>query len=300
MSAEADAATPKSSPWAPALNVLKALRPGSDGFYLLLGAAGLALAIVGAVGAPRLDLTQNPAAVVDGVPIPRAALARAVAALEADSRNEVTADRQAAALERLIEEELLVQHGVALGLSETDFGARRAIVQSVLALALAERAGAAPSEETLRGFYRENAGYFAGTGRYSASVVFVQGSADARERAQAARRALLAGQSAQGLGDELAVPLPTGPRSRNEWRTLLGAAAADAAAALQPGQVSEPIAAQGGFFVVRLDGFVAAPAPPYEEITQQVRDEWDRREGEAAVRAYIERLKRQARIERRL
>jgi hypothetical protein len=51
--------------------------------------------------------------------------------------------------------------------------------------------------------------------------------------------------------------------------------------------------------LLRAEGFAAAPAPPYEEIAEQVRAEFDRRADEAAARAYIERLKRAARIERR-
>lgn len=271
-----------------------------DALFLAAGVIGLAAAIVGAVGAPRLELVDDPAAIVDGAPIPRAALARAVAALEADSRNPVTEDRQAAALERLIEEEVIVQHGVGLGLAETDFAARRALVQSVLALALAERAGVEPSEEALRRFHRENAGYFAGPSRFAASAVFIRAGNDARDRATAARRVLTEGADAQGLGDQTAIPMPRGARTRNEWRTLIGVDAANAAAALSPGQVTQPIPVQGGFYVLRLDAFVAAPAPPYEAVAQQVREEWDRREGEAAARAYIDRLKRNARIERRL
>jgi parvulin-like peptidyl-prolyl isomerase len=140
-------------------------------FYAIAGGLGLAAALIGAAGAPRLEATNEAAAVVNGVPIPREALARAVLALESDSRNAVTSKREAAVLERLIEEEVLVQHGVGLGLAETDLAARRALVQSVLALAMAERAGAEPTEAQLRRFHRENAGFFAPAQRFWASIV---------------------------------------------------------------------------------------------------------------------------------
>lgn len=270
-----------------------------DLYYLIAGAVGLAAAIIGAIGAPRLELVSDPAAIVNGVPIPREALARAMLALEADSRNPVTAEREHDVLERLIEEELLVQHGVEIGLAETDFAARRALVQSVLALAITERAGAEPSEQELERFYRENAGFFAPSARFSASVVFLAGAA-APERVEGARQSLLRGETAASLGDPMAVQIPRGAVPESEWRRLIGADAARAAVTLTPGQVAGPIEVSGGVMLVRVDGFAAAPAPGYAEVAPQVRAEWERRAEEATARAYLERLKQRARIERRV
>lgn len=268
-----------------------------DVYYLIAGAVGILAALVGAVGAPRIELADRPAAVVNGVPIPREALTRAMLALQNDSRNPVTPDRERDVLERLIEEELLVQHGVDLGLAETDFAARRALVQSVLALAVAERAGAEPSDEQLRTFYRENAGFFAPAPRFSASVVFLGGS-PAASRVEEVREALARGADPAQLGDPMAVQIPRGALPEAEWRRLIGADAARAAATLGPGDVSAPVPGSGGVLVIRVNGFAAAPAPAYDEVATQVRAEWDRRADEAAARAYLERLKRRARIER--
>jgi parvulin-like peptidyl-prolyl isomerase len=269
-----------------------------DVYYLVAGVVGLAAALIGAIGAPRLERSGDAAAIVNGVPIPREALARAVLALEADSRNAVTPEREADVLDRLIEEELLVQRGVELGLAETDFAARRALVQSVLQLALAERSGAEPSADELRKFYQDNAGFFAPVSRFSASVVFLGANASA-QRIEQARSALARGADARNLGDDTAIPMPRGALTQAEWARFVGADAAAAAAQLSPGEVTSPIPASGGVFLLRAEGFAAAPAPPYEEIAEQVRAEFDRRADEAAARAYIERLKRAARIERR-
>lgn len=269
-----------------------------DTVYLAAGALGLAGALFGAIGAPRLEHTGDAVAVVNGAPIPREAVARAVLALQADSRNPVTPEREAAVLERLIEEELLVQRGVALGLAETDFAARRALVQSVLQLALAERSGAEPTEDELRQFYRANAGFFAPAPRFAASVVFIAGADSAR--AEAARAALREGASADELGDPTALPMPRGALTQAEWARLVGVDAAAAAAGLGLGEVTEPIAVSGGAFLLRVNGFASAPAPAYEQVAEEVRAEFDRRADEAAARAYIERLKRAARIERRI
>ena len=271
----------------------------ADRAYLVAGCIGLAAALYGAIGLPLVERAGDAAAIVNGVPIPREALARAVLALEADSRNPVTPEREAAVLQRLIEEELLVQHGIELGLAESDFNARRAIVQSVLSLAVAERAGQTPSDGELRRFYRENQGFFAPASRFAASVVFVRDGAGQAERLEAARSALGRGASAQGLGDPTAIPFPRSALDQAGWRRLIGPDAAAAAVALAPGDVTPPIASAGGAFLVRLDGFVAAPAPRFEAVAAQVRNEWDRRADETAARGYIARLERAARVERR-
>lgn len=269
-----------------------------DIYYLVAGVLGLIAALFGAIGTPRVERMGDAAAVVNGAPIPREALARAVLALESDSRNEVTPARQAEVLERLIEEELLVQRGIELGLAETDFAARRALVQSVLQLALAEGAASDPSEAELRRFYRENAGFFAPAPRFAASAVFFRtGTAEAR--IQTARQALQRGARAAELGDSLAIPMPRGALSQAEWARFLGAEAAAMAARLSPGEVTEAAPASGGSFLVRVDGFAAAPAPPFAAMVEQVSSEWRRRADERAARAYIERLKRGAGIERR-
>lgn len=271
----------------------------ADAAYLSAGIIGLAVAIFGAIGAPRLERTADAAAIVNGAPIPREALARALLALESDSRNPVTSEREAEVLERLIEEELLVQRGVELGLAETDFAARRALVQSVLQLALAERAGAEPTEDELRNFYRENAGYFAPAQQFAATIVYFRPGA-ARSRIETARDALARGNRVDGLGDPNTLPLPRGVLPQAEWARFIGADAASAAARLAPGEVTEAIESDGGSFVIRLDGFVAPPALAYERIASQVRVEYERRADEAAARAYIDRLRRRARIERRV
>lgn len=268
-----------------------------DLYYLAAGVIGLIAALIGAIGAPHIELANDPAAIVNGVPIPREALARAVLALEADSRNPVTPDREQAALERLIEEELLVQHGVDLGLAETDFAARRALVQSVIALAIAERAGVEPSDAELRRFYSDNAGFFAPPPRISGTVVYFREGTDGA-RLEAARAAL--GRGEHVAGDSMTIPVPRAPLAPNEWRRLLGAGVGDAVAQLQPGQVSAPVPVSGGFYIIRAEGFVAAPVGRYEDVTEQVRAEWQRRADDEAVRAYLERLKRRGRIERRI
>ena len=269
-----------------------------DTLFLVAGVAGLAAAAFGAIGAPRVDaLGIGAAATVDGRPISREAADRAVQALANDKRNPVTAADETGALEHLIEEELLVQRGISLGLAETDLAARKAIVQSVLQLAIAERAGEEPSVTELRRFYADNAGMFAPAGRVRASLVFVKRDPAAPTRVAAAKSALAAGRPTDGLGDDTAILLPKAPLGPTELRTYLGAALAASAMKARAGDVivTED---EDGWRLLRIDATAPPVAARYEDVASEVRAEWDRRADEAAVRAYIERLKRRARITR--
>lgn len=274
------------------------MKIGSDRLFFVAGLVGLIAAAVSAIGAPRASaFGVNAAAVIDGSAIPRDALARAVEALRNDKRNPVTPEDEKAALERLIEEELLVRRGIALGLAETDINARKAIVQSVLQLAVAERAGIEPSEQELRQFHRENAGFFAPAARVQGSLVYIKAGGNAEARVSDAEAKLKAGARAATLGDPIAMELPAAPLSPGELRTYLGVSLANAALKGKPGDVIVERSADGAR-VLRIDGWYAAPSPRYEDVAEQVRAEWDRRADEMAVRRYLDRLKQRARIVR--
>jgi len=274
------------------------MKVGSDRLFLVAGLVGLMAAAVTAIGAPRASaFGVDAAAVIDGSAVPREALARAVEALRNDKRNPVTPDDERAALERLIEEELLVQRGVALGLAETDINARKAIVQSVLQLAVAERAGVEPSEQELRQFHRENAGFFAPAARVQGSLVYLKAENASEARLREVETKLKSGANASTLGDPIVMELPAAPLSPGELRTYLGVSLASAALKGKPGDVIVE-RSEDGVRVLRVDGWYAAPSPRYENVADQVRAEWDRRADEMAVRRYLERLKRRARIVR--
>jgi len=98
---------------------------------------------------------------VNGKPIREEDYARAVASVERDKRAEITDEDRVRVLDRLIEEELLIQRGIAVGLVDSDRSVRKAITQAMLASIAAESAGAQPSEDELRTFYAENPALFA-------------------------------------------------------------------------------------------------------------------------------------------
>lgn len=95
-------------------------------------------------------------AVVNGTVIRRAEYEGALALMVADKRDPLTDADRDVALTRLIEEELLVQAGVANGLLRADRRVRQTLVQAMLASITAESVSAQPAEDVLRAYYTEN------------------------------------------------------------------------------------------------------------------------------------------------
>src|ERR1044071_7198253 len=79
---------------------------------------GAAMAAAGLIGGDRKALPPQVVATVNQHPILRDAWLRAVAAVASEQNRELTADDRRHILDRLIDEELLVQQGLALGLAE--------------------------------------------------------------------------------------------------------------------------------------------------------------------------------------
>jgi parvulin-like peptidyl-prolyl isomerase len=269
---------------------------------LALGACtGIAVAALGVLGGRRAG-TGDPDSVarVNGAAIAARELDQALERLAAERRRPVGAEDRAHVLDRLIEEELLVQRGVELGLVRSDRAVRAALVSSLIGAVVADAASAPPDETELRRFYARNAGYFARPARLRVQQIFFRAGPDALPRARAARVRLEAGESADSvretLGDAELSGLPDAPLPPAKLRDHLGPALARAAESLAPGEWSRPLESADG---VHLLGLVSAEPdvpPPFESVRAQVESELRRREGDRALRAYLDELRSAADI----
>jgi hypothetical protein len=105
-------------------------------------------------------LPDDAIALVNGKPIREDEYINALALLGGDKRGALTDEDRAHVLTRLIEEELLVQHGIASGVVDTDRSVRRAMTQALLDSIIAESASELPTEEELRTFYEQQSVLF--------------------------------------------------------------------------------------------------------------------------------------------
>lgn len=266
---------------------------------------GVALAVAGVVRAPDRPMAEGAVALVNDVPVSRAEFMRSLDALASDRRRPLGAADRRFVLERMIDEELLVQRGLELGLARHDRKVRGDLVAAMLAAVASEARAAAVDESTLRRFYEARRERFAESVRLRLRQVFVDvpPGADDGERRRRAEEAAAAWRAGVPLdtvrarfGDPEPVPLPDTPLPPAKLRDYLGPTAARTALTLPPGAVSDPIRAAAGWHVLSVVEHAPGGAPPFESIREQVEAAWRRHAAEKAVRAYLRELRAQARI----
>jgi hypothetical protein len=111
-------------------------------------------------GSDASTLPDDAIALVNGRPIREEDYTGAVAMVASDKRAEITDEDRTHVLNRLIEEDLLIQRGIQIGLVDSDRSVRKAITQAMLASLVAESASEQPTEDALRAFYAENSAFF--------------------------------------------------------------------------------------------------------------------------------------------
>jgi hypothetical protein len=271
--------------------------------WLLAGGAlaGIALAAAGLVrGAalPGAAFEEGELARVNGTPIRAEVLDRLVGALALDKRTPVTADDRRRVFDRLLEEELLVQRAVEIGMVESEPGVRKALVQALLESIVAEAESAEPDPAELRRFYEERPEYFGGGPRVRIEqLVFRDASGRPAARAREAREALRGGEPLEAVRERLAddpvVPLPNALLPPSKLREYLGSRL-DAALAAPAGEWSEPLEEAGDVQLLRVAERKGAEVPSYDAVAPQVEAEWRREQADRALREYLDGLRAQA------
>ncbi len=290
--------------------------PGPDRRARILLVSGALLGIVlTALGVLRdpgeAPVPSDAVAVVNGQPISRESFDRLVLAVASERRRpRLEEDSRRRLLERAIDEELLLQRGIALGLARHEPTARRMIVQSVIASVAGAAETEEPDDAALREFFESEQERFVRPGRFAVEALRVPsaGRSDAatREVADRLTRELRAGASIASLlapgpgapGDPVRGLVPEGLLPIEAVREYLGPTAAAAVRALPEGGVAEPLRTVDGYRVLRVAERTPDRVPPFLEIRDQVRAAYLRTLGERAVASFLEDLRAEAEIER--
>ena len=216
-----------------------------------------------------------------------------------------TPTEQRRLLDRMIDEELLLQRGIALGLDRYEPSARGAIVSALVASVTADAETGEPDEAALRAFYAANAQRFGSGPRLRGRRGVRRGGGAARgARARAGRGARPAAASGRGLRSRArassatacVAELPPGALDLDTLRDYLGPTAARAAAELAVGEVAGPVRGSAGYFVLVLRERRAEEPAPFESVREQVRAEYLRGRGETALSDYLAGMREEARI----
>ena len=279
---------------------MEASRSPSRASRLLVGGAGLGLlaAMWSALGAgDAIERYGDAIAVVDGTPIQRSVFESAIEGLASAKRTALTEADKSEALERIIDEELLLQRALELGLGESDPQSRKALVNAMLQFSIADASRRTPSDADLVAFDAERPRLIAPQPLLSVSgVSFAIGQEAAAGRFKADLDAGTDFDVAVKRAGAARLLLPGGPVIPSKIAEYAGASVRDAALSLQPGQSIGPLSIANRLVFVHLVARSETPPPPLEAVRDLVREEWQKREAERAFAAYVEGLRRKARI----
>lgn len=283
-------------------------RRGPLALFIAGAVAGMVAAAVGLLGDPSDSgaLPAEAAARVNGQIIQRLDHDRLIQALQADRRSVVPAEAHAFALDRLIDEELLVQRGLELGLAQHDTRVRKDLTLAMIESVVADYRDLDATDQELRAYFEAERDFFAQAGRFRLRQIWVRARtlADgeaAFERAREASERLRAGAAfdrvRSELGDAESPPLPDALLPPNKLADYLGPTVLRAALELELGAISEPVRSSTGYHVLQLVELGPADAPQFEAIRPQVLAEYRRRQADQALRGYLADLRDRADVE---
>ena len=265
-----------------------------------IGAAvGIFLAMSGAFVRFSQDLSGNTLARVNGKAITVQDLAFALERSASETPN----GHYRETLDFLIDQELLIQRGVEIGLLESDLTVRKAIAMAVIDAIVTDVLEREPSEEELHAFYTSHRAVFALPARLHVQHLFVADNGDshkARVKAEQTATALARGMSfreaRERYGDEDSVPVPDTPLPPHVLRRYLGPTLAETALAMRAGEVSPPVHSPLGYHILHLVESQPESGQLYETVRQEVRAEYVRRQRDEALQRQLDRLRQSATI----
>lgn len=235
--------------------------------WLLAGGmlAGAVLAVFYIVRLPEsIDPGTDAVAWVNDRPISRDGYEAALRAVAGDRKTgTLREDDRNRVLQRLIDQELLIDRAIELGLHERDPQIRNQLATAMIDFLVrrAEDEASAATEPELRAFYEEQRFRFERSAQYR---VVLQGNA---------------------------VPLPGGFLLLKEIEQRLGPSTARRVAVLEPGE--SLTAGEGDHeYTVRLVERRGGAIAPFEEAREAVEAAFIRERSEAAVRDFLEAARR--------
>ena len=194
-------------------------------------------------------------------------------------------------LDKLIDEELLIQRAIDLGMLETDSQVRSVIIQKMIESILSEIDNLSYSDQDLKNFYISNKDFFASSPKLQLlKLSFDKSSLNSAKKAQ---EYILDGDfvSAKKLARNDVIDLPNALLPATKVREYIGPKLTEIAMQLEPGSVSELITDTDSVHLLILLKKEVSVTQEFNEISEQVRNEFLKREGDKLFLEYLENLR---------
>lgn len=266
----------------------------------LAAIAGLVIALAAEqIFTPPIKGGAGAIALVNDSRIERSEYGIAYQALLSDKAKIPTEADKRLALNRLIEEELLVQRGLEIGLADSDSSVRKAIAAAVIEFILVQNKQTAPSPDALRQFYDDHKSRFAPAKRVHIARIFIRDNAQAPMRINAIRTALKAGADFATLkaqGDRVLPPVPQTLLPRQKMYDYIGPTLTDTALLMQVGEISDALFDGNGWHFLYILDREGGDPPAFAQIEAQLTNAFIHNRDDEALRDYLDWLYSRANI----
>ena len=242
------------------------------------------------------SLPNNVAAVVNDKIIPSERYQTVIQLIKNDKRDDLTDIDRKMALERIIEEELLVQYAYQNGFLEADDLLRKSIVRSVVDSIAEQSISVIPNEKTLRDFYQDNLPLFTIDEQFRIVILSSQNGSDINAGKIIWQDSYDIPLLMNEIGSIKKLEISSDFISKYRLGTLIGPLLRDVVLSLKLGETSEPLETIYGYSIVTLIDKKGRVIPDFKEINEIVLQEYKRRQRETILNDLLSDLKRQSDI----
>jgi len=205
-------------------------------------------------------------------------------------------------INRLIDEELLIQKALKLGVLRKTPQVRQHLLIAMGEYVAASSPQPLPDEATLRDYFEKHIRRFMGPRSFKIKCIFFRGNtAESRGKIEGALQSLKDGKSfddAKTLyGSKPSLPVPSSALPPGALRMYLGPTAAKIVESLEPNTSSRPIRVAGGSRIVKLIGVVEPPTPLFKDYKEKVMDQYAVVRRGQLMKSYIAALRAGAKIQ---
>ena len=242
------------------------------------------------------SLPDNVAAVVNDKIIPSERYQTVIQLIKNDKRDDLTDIDRKMALERIIEEELLVQYAYQNGFLEADDLLRKSIVRSVVDSIAEQSISVIPNEKTLKDFYQDNLPLFTIDEQFRIVILSSQNGSDINAGKIIWQDSYDIPLLMNEIGSIKKLEISSDFISKYRLGTLIGPLLRDVVLSLKLGETSEPLETIYGYSIVTLIDKKGRVIPDFKEINEIVLQEYKRRQRETILNDLLSDLKRQSDI----
>ena len=242
------------------------------------------------------SLPDNVAALVNDKIIPSERYQTVIQLIKNDKRDDLTDIDRKMALERIIEEELLVQYAYQNGFLEADDLLRKSIVRSVVDSIAEQSISVIPNEKTLRDFYQDNLPLFTIDEQFRIVILSSQNGSDINAGKIIWQDSYDIPLLMNEIGSIKKLEISSDFISKYRLGTLIGPLLRDVVLSLKLGETSEPLETIYGYSIVTLIDKKGRVIPDFKEINEIVLQEYKRRQRETILNDLLSDLKRQSDI----